>query len=78
MVNAKSTQKGDNMNNALLSQKIDDSGISKRHIAKQLGISVEALRRRRNGTVSWTSSDIPIICKVLNLTTDDARDIFLS
>ena len=60
----------------LLNQTIKESGISKTHIAKQLGISRTALYDKIGNRAQLTYTDAIVLCDVLRITNfDDMRKI---
>lgn len=66
-------------NVALLQSRIRESGLKKRFIAEQLGISRQALDKKVNGYRQFTQHEIPIICKLLGIKTwADIKAIFFT
>lgn len=66
------------INSELLEKKIQESGLKKKYIAEQLGISLRSLHRKIGNESSFTIRQITILCKVLKITTLTEKDkIFL-
>lgn len=66
-------------NTELLNQKITESGIKKGKICEALGLSYGSLRRKVNGDVSFTQSEIQALCDLLSITSlRDRNAIFFS
>lgn len=66
-------------NVALLQARIRASGLKKRFIAEQLGITRQALDKKIKGTRQFTQREIPIMCKLLGIKTwADIKAIFFA
>lgn len=57
---------------------ITRAGISKRKIAKLLGVSETTIYNKLNGKVEFKASEIVAMCDILRLTTAQRENIFLS
>jgi hypothetical protein len=55
-------------NTELLNQLIEESGLKKKYIAEQLGITGYGLQRKIENQSEFKSSEISILCNVLNIT----------
>jgi len=66
------------MNQEKLIKAIDASGYKREHIAKQVGLSSYGLAKKINGTNEFKVSEAAALAKLLNLTRDQAVDIFLA
>ena len=62
------------INSELLEKKIQASGLKKKYIAEQLGISLRSLHRKIGNESSFTVRQITILCKVLKITTLTEKD----
>ena len=66
-------------NIALLNAKIDESGLKRNHIAKQLGITPQGFHLKTSGKNEFNSTQIQILCKILKITTQkETRAIFFA
>ena len=67
------------MNLRLLKEKIAQSGMKKRDIACELGISLQSINRKLRGVTRFNSHDALKLCEILRLENFSERiDIFLS
>ena len=67
------------MNKALFKMAIVRSGYTQTRLAKELGISKNALSNKVNGRSSVTVSDVIKICEILNIHDNNEKaEIFLS
>lgn len=64
-------------NNAAVNDMIATNGYTKTYVAKQLGISRQALSRKLHGHIKWSANDIKSIKELFGLTPKEAFDIFL-
>ena len=71
-------QKGGIMNKEKLIQAIDASGFKREHIAKQIGLSSYGLAKKINGITEFKVSEAATLTQLLNLSREQAVDIFLS
>ena len=55
----------------MLSAKIKESGLKKSYIAEQLGISRASLISLLNNKVEFKTSQLIVMCRVLNITDDE-------
>lgn len=69
------TKKGETMKE--LRDIIKSKGITMTFIAKKLGISREALRRKLNGDTLFNAVEIKILKEILNLSLEQVERIFL-
>ncbi|MBR7184558.1 MAG: helix-turn-helix transcriptional regulator [Clostridia bacterium] len=60
---------------AKLEQSIKASGLTKRYIAKKLGISEMALYKKINNITEFKASEIAALCELLNI--ESKLEIFL-
>ena len=63
-------------NTSLLRRKIDESGYKLTYIAKQLGITYPGLLKKINNETEFKAGEIQTLCKLLNLTDDEMKEIF--
>lgn len=56
------------MNLTALNRKIEASGLTKTHIAKQMGLSLQGLLNKLNGKTDFTRKEVNVLCEVLNIT----------
>ena len=63
--------------NKTVEKMIRDHGFTKTYIATQLGVSRQAFSRKLHGRTRWTADDIHIIKNLLDLSREEAFDIFL-
>lgn len=61
----------------LLEEKIAGSGLRIKYIAQRLGISQQALHKKRRGIVPFRKLEILELQKMLNLTDEETNKIFL-
>ena len=59
-----------------LDEIIKNSGITKVHIAKTLGISPQAFRKKLNGTTPFRASEVYVLCDMLKIGATDRQKIF--
>lgn len=55
-------------NTVLLNQLIKESGLKKKYIAEQLGITGYGLQKKIENQTEFKSSEIATICNLLNIT----------
>ena len=60
----------------LLNDFIDQSGYKREHIARCMGISTMSLARKLNGETDFKLTEIRSLIKQLNLTSEQAKQIF--
>ena len=60
----------------MLKHRIEESGITLTFLAKQLSIDRATLYNKLNGITEFKASEITIISRLLNLTTDERDEIF--
>lgn len=61
----------------LLEKRIEESGLKKKHIAKELGISGRTLTMKLKGSVEFRSSEQKKIMDILGIETiEEMNDIF--
>ena len=63
---------------SLLNSKIENSGMKKVFLAKQLGISPQAFHMKTIGKNEFNSNQIQILCKVLGITPKEMKAIFFA
>lgn len=61
-----------------LRESIANSGLTLKFVAKQLGISREALYHKLNGTSEFWASEILTLRNLLNLTAEEFNAIFFA
>lgn len=61
-----------------LNQSIIQSGVKKEYIAKELGITSQALYNKLKGKVEFKVSEVYNISKILRLTQEDITSIFFT
>lgn len=61
-----------------LNNRIEESGVKKNVIAKQLGITGKTLFAKLNGKSEFTVSQVERLSSVLHLTYEEMSDIFFS
>ena len=67
------------MNAALLEKHISDSGLKKKYIAEQMGLTIATFNNKSKGRTEFLGSEISSLCKILNITNPKQKaDIFLS
>lgn len=59
-----------------LRKKLDDSGYKLRFVAKQCGLSYQGFLPKMRGERDFTQSEISTLRKLLNLTVEEADEIF--
>lgn len=58
---------------------IENSGLKRKYIAEQLGITYYSLQRKIENKKEFKSTEIAILCKVLNITSlKEKEDIFFA
>ena len=65
------------MNADLLNSKIEQSGLRIGFIADNLGVSLQALSKKRNGSTEFSLKDAKILKSLLNLSSTEFEKIFL-
>ena len=63
-------------NSDLLKKAIDDSGYKLRYIAKQLGISYQALLNKINNDSGFKAGEIQVLCDLLKIDIQNKEQIF--
>lgn len=63
---------------SLLEKYINDSGLKKSHIAKELGLSRYGFSLKCNNKAEFKASEIEILCNLLNIGTKDRMAIFFA
>lgn len=66
------------VNLVLLQKIITDSGITKEHIAKKMGLSRYSLYKKLKGEVGFSLNEVVVLSKVLHLPNDLRDQIFLN
>lgn len=66
------------MNSILLEQKIIESKLSKKVIAKKIGITRQSLYNKINGKREFNSSEIKKLCEIIDLSSKEKDDIFFA
>lgn len=66
------------MNQRLLRQKIDESGLKMHFIAGKLGISYQAFLNKLTGETEFKVSEVRILKRLLNLTDEEVQLIFFT
>ena len=61
-----------------LKNAIANSGMKRKFIAKQLGISYYGLQKKVNGDTDFKGSEIALMRDILRLSNDEAAEIFLA
>lgn len=62
-----------------LEKRIAESGKTKSHLSKKMGITIQTLRLKLKNTSDFTVSQVDILCKELNITRlTDKEKIFFS
>ena len=70
---------GENMTNTkLLEQYIEDSGLKKGFIARQLGITAYGFALKVNNKSEFKANEIAILCKLLKIGAKDKEAIFFA
>ena len=65
-------------NASLLEEFINNSGLKKSHIAKELGLSRYGFNLKCNNKAEFRASEIEILCNLLNIGTKDRMAIFFA
>lgn len=55
-------------NTELLRKRIDESGYKLRYIAKQVGITYQALLNKMNNETEFKAGEINVMCELLHIT----------
>lgn len=72
-------KRGDYMNLNKLNAKIVENGLKKKDVANKLGISVQALNKKLNGTTKITTIDAILMCSIIGIKDNAEKvDIFLT
>lgn len=67
------------VNTELLNSKIKESGLKKSQLCKEMGITYQAFRLKRNNVSAFTSQEVNTLCELLNITTmAEMKKIFFS
>ena len=64
------------MNDLLFRQKVKESGYKYSFISEKMGVSVEALIRKRKGKIPFKVCEINTLTELLGLTVAERDDIF--
>lgn len=64
------------MNDLLFRQKVRDSGYKYKHISDKIGITHEALIKKRKGIIPFKVCEINILTELLGLSVAERDDIF--
>lgn len=62
----------------LLEQAIEKSGLRRRYIVKELGISYASFSGKLYGKVEWKTPEVHKLCKVLRISKSDMIRIFFA
>ena len=65
-------------NVSLLQTEIEKSGLKKKYIAQQLGLSSYGFALKARGDREFTASEIKMLCEVLKLNMSQMHAIFLA
>lgn len=66
-------------NTVLLKEKIDNSGLKRNFIAKQLQLTPQGFYLKASGKSDFTSSEIQCLCKLLRITAQrEVKAIFFT
>lgn len=65
------------MNLSLLEEKINQSGLKRKKIAEDLGLTAHGFRLKRQGKFEFKGSEITKLTKKLKLTKKEKEEIFL-
>lgn len=65
------------MNKAMFDSKVSSRGLKYGFIARSLGISEQALTKKRHGTIPFKVCEIKTLKSMLELTDKEISDIFL-
>ena len=66
------------VNSVMLNQIISDSGLKKKYIAEQMGLSVTSFNNKTKGRTEFMGSEINKLCKILDISNSQQKvDIFL-
>ena len=63
---------------SLLEKYINESGLKKSYIAKELGLSRYGFNLKCNNKAEFKASEIEILCNLLNIGTNDRMAIFFA
>lgn len=66
------------MNKVLFDSKVEGKGLKYTYLAKTLGISNQALIRKRDGNIPFKVSEIKVLKGILELTDKDICNIFFT
>lgn len=64
------------INDEMLKQKIEESGLKIGFIVTKLGLSHQAFLNKMNGATSFKLDEIQKLCNILNLTSEERDEIF--
>lgn len=64
------------INQELLDEKIKESGLKLTYIAEVLGITIRALKLKRQGKAPFRAAEIYVLCDLLHLNIEDKQKIF--
>jgi hypothetical protein len=65
------------MDKAKFDSKVSARGLKYGYIARSLGISEQALTKKRHGSIPFKVSEIKVLKSILELTDKEISDIFL-
>ena len=61
-----------------LNERIKTSGLKKGHIAKSIGVSRQSLNTKLQGEREFKLDEVTLICKLLNISTEERENIFFA
>lgn len=61
-------------NTALLEEYIQKSGLKKKHIAEQLGLTAYSFAQKVNNVTEFKASEIIKLCEILSIDSDQAKN----
>lgn len=64
------------INEALFNQKVKENGVKFNFLSQKLGISENALIKKRNGRIPFKVNEINVLSGLLHLTAAERDDIF--
>lgn len=65
------------MKTGILEDKIQESGLRIGFIAEKMGISLQALNKKRNGEIEFSLKDVRVLKELLGLSVSEVNKIFL-
>lgn len=66
------------MNYKEINRIIDESGLKRSHVAKQLGWTDTKLHNRTSGATDWNCKDVVVFCNYFGINKTQRADIFLT